>query len=997
MRITEKRRPAGERLPLSCCIWLVGLLQITATSKALAHDPGSVEFFEAKIRPILVDRCYGCHSGEADETGGTLWLDSADAMLTGGDSGPAIKPGDAEQSLLISALRYESSEMPPDAPLPAEVINDFVRWIDAGAKDPRQEAGVGPVREKIDLEAGRTFWSFRPLSDFRKHVESSGEPSGGYDAARLTKDGLIDHVVDHRLSDAGILPNPPAGLETRLRRLAFDLTGLPPSVEIQEQWQRSPTRETWIQIVDQLLESRSFAQHWARHWMDVARYADSNGSDFNATFHDAWRYRDYLVDSFDQDRPFDEMIRQQVAGDLLPWKTDQQRHDNLVATTFLMLGTKMLSERDKAKLTLDVVDEQIDTVGRSFLGLTLGCARCHDHKFDPIPTEDYYALAGIFRSTQTLNGESQQFVSTFNRTPLPAPPELAEAHREHKAAIKDLKEKIAESRRSLEDLEREQPAGIVIDDADAKKLGAWKSSTYTKGFIGKGYVHDENANKGERSIEFRTRLPESGSYRVRMAFSSAGNRASNVPVAVHAADAVSKHLVNQQAKPASAPWHELGAFEFSGEVDAVVRITNEATDGYVIADAVQFIHESVETTQSKPSGHEAAVAQLKSEIKQQEVVLKALEQTAPEPLPFAMAPRDFSKEKIGDSPVHIRGEVRNTGDIIPRGFLRVFGTEAFGSDADAESVSSHSAMFSTTITNPQGSGRLELANWLTDPDHPLVSRVIVNRVWSHLFGEGLVRSVDNFGQRGELPSHPELLDALAIDFMRDGWHFKKLIRSIVLTDAYSRSSSFSKESSELDPENRLLWRANRKRITAESIRDSMLVAAGMLSVEEPSAPVADKDVLATKNNGDSKAATTGLDARVRTLYLPIIRSNVSPLLTSLDAADPDLLVGKRPTTNVPGQALVLLNSPDVIRWADHAADRIAAVHDSDYERLVASFRICLSRTPTADELEMAGHFSGLDASEKTAAVDVGEEMNRRERLRDWVAAIFASTEFRFLD
>ncbi|MEM0926792.1 MAG: DUF1553 domain-containing protein, partial [Planctomycetota bacterium] len=643
-----------------------------------------------------------------------------------------------------------------------------------------------------------------------------------------------------------------------------------------------------------------------------------------------------------------------------------------------------LSERDKEKLTLDVVDEQIDTVGRAFLGLTLGCARCHDHKFDPIPTEDYYALAGIFRSTQTLNGESQQFVSTFNRTALPASEELVAAHRTHASDLKRVKKSLEETRKALGSAQAEPLPGIVLDDTDATRRGKWVASTYTKGFVGDGYIHDGNSRKGKASIEFRTMLPASGEYRVRLAYSSNGNRASRVPVTIHDADSQSSHFVNQQVKPAEAPWHDLGVFTFSDQEEAVVSISNAETDGYVIADAVQFLPmEEAKTNKQVDEKQIERVAELQKRVKGLESELEQLEKDAPGPLPYAMAPRDLPSDQISDSPVHIRGEVRNVGEVIPRGFLSVCDPVQAGVGDEAD-------LAPRRQMNPTGSGRIELANWLTDPDHPLVSRVVVNRVWSHLFGEGLVRSVDNFGQRGEHPTHPELLDALALEFMRGGWRFKGLIRQIVLSKSYTRSSEFSSQAVGYDPENRLLWRAHRKRLPAESIRDAMLTAAGVLTAEEPTAPVAGKGVLVTKNNGDSKAAAAGLDAPVRTLYLPIIRSNVSPLLTSLDGADPDLLVGKRPTTNVPGQALVLLNSPDVIRWAHQTADRIRSTHATVPEQLIASFRICLSRDPSPSELALAQRFIRLgdaDASEDEATAS----------LRDWVAAIFASTEFRFLD
>jgi hypothetical protein len=965
-RIAKPAAPhAARRLAVPTATLIV--LCITAPA-ALAFDPGSTEFFEQKIRPVLIQHCYKCHSQDADEISGSLWLDSAGAMREGGDSGPAIVPGDAEASLLVSAIRYESSEMPPDQRLPDHVVDDFVKWIDAGAVDPRTDTPAGrPTADRIDLQNGRQFWSFQPITDVRSQWSESRRAAA--------EERLIDELIDQRLADQGVSANPIASPDTRLRRLAFDLTGLPPEESLRRRWNADPSEENWRRIVDELLDSRGFAQHWARHWMDIARYADSNGSDFNATYHDAWRYRDYLIDSFHRDRPLDEMIRQQIAGDLLPADSDPQRHDNLVATTFLMLGTKMLSERDKEKLILDVVDEQIDTIGRAFLGMTLGCARCHDHKFDPIPTEDYYALAGIFKSTQTLNGESQKYVSTFNRTELP----IAESHRkaleDYETKLGELEDKLKAAKQAHQQAKLDQPKGVVVDDSQATKTGRWVDSTYSKGFIGSGYVHDDNANKGDCRIEFRTRLPQSGRYTVRFAFAPGGARAAKVPVEIATADGSESLAVNQRKPPSTPPWTELGTFEFAADQDAVVTVGNEGTDGHVIADAIQFI--AVDQSAVDPSEAERQkriaeqIAAAAAKVKAVEAELKSLKENAPPPIPVAMSPRDLPGDQIADSPVHIRGEVRNTGPVVPRGFLQVCGS------GDA------------AIESPQGSGRLELAQWLTDPDNPLVARVLVNRIWMHLIGEGIVRTVDNFGTRGERPSHPRLLDALALDLMRSGWRLKPMIRQIVLSDAYNRSSEFHQAAASADPENRLLWRAHRKRLPAESIRDAMLVASGKLTDQEPTAPVADKGVLVTKNTASTNKVTNGIDAPVRSIYLPVIRGYIAPLLEALDAANPDLLVGKRPTTNVPGQALVLINSEHVNAWAEQTAQRIIEEHPNRNKQIDAAYRICLSRPPTANDRALVEHYL-------TGFADATDE-DAKQRLTDLVASLFACTEFRMLD
>ncbi|TWU04726.1 DUF1553 domain-containing protein [Stieleria varia] len=949
-------------LTITFCVFLG-----TAVSGA---DPGSVEFFENRIRPVLVQKCYRCHSADADEIGGSLLLDSSDAMMVGGDSGPAIHRGDADASVLISAIKYESSEMPPDEPLPSSVVDDFVLWINAGAMDPRQSHGATiPVRDRIDLDVGRPFWAFRPIGSLKSPF--------GQSMTEATADGHAAAKIDAYLSRAhqatSLVPVGVADPETRLRRLAFDLTGLPPSDDLMRRWLADPSPIQWTRLVDELLTSPQYAEHWARHWMDVARYADSNGSDFNATHHEAWRYRDYLIRCMAADVPFDQMIHQQIAGDLLPADNDDQRRDNVVASTFLMLGTKMLSERDKAKLQLDVVDEQIDTIGRAFLGMTLGCARCHDHKFDPVPTEDYYALAGIFKNTVTLKGESQQYVSTWNRVKLPTSSEHVAAVEKFNQQEAELQARIKEATKSVERAKSKSSAplaGIVVDDADAKKVGAWTDSTYSKDFIGKGYVHDDNADKGKLSISFTTRVPESGIYELRLASFPNSNRAAKVPVTVLTADGEKKLTVDERKADIAPFWITLGKFRFENDADAVVTISNEGTSGYVLADAVQWLSESdlkpAETKSADAGNDNAAEAAAKQTLAALQEDLRKLRAGKPQPLPEAMAPSDLPAESIKDGFVHIRGEVNNVGAEVPRGFLRVCGSD------DA------------SIINPQGSGRLELASWLTNPDNPLVARVFVNRVWMHLMGEGLVRTVDNFGERGERPSHPQLLDALATDFVTDGWHLKPLIRAIVVTDAYQRSSEFDSRSYAIDPENRLLWRAHRRRLTAESIRDTMISIAGQLDLRGRVDPMQGRGVLVSSNDANSKASFSDVSEPCRSIYVPVVRSYVAPLLASLDGADPDLLVGRRPTTNVPSQALVLINSPDVNRWAEAAAQRLLAEHDVFDERLEATYRRCLGRMPSNDDRQMAADF--FDG-----------QLDSAERWHEYVAAIFASTEFRLLD
>ncbi len=943
------------------------LFSSIAFSQLFGQQPDSIEFFENRIRPVLVEHCYECHSESSKEIGGSLRLDFSGGMMNGGDSGPAVVPGDASASLLVSAIRYESSEMPPKGKLSEQTIADIEKWVNAGAKDPRNNPmPIKPVHETINIDEGRKFWAFQP-------IQSPPVPPLELNRAK----SQIDAFLNESMNEAGVIANSLAPDDIRLRRLAFDLTGLPPDPSAQKLWRQNPSAETWNHLVDEFLNSSAFAEHWARHWMDLARYADSNGSDFNATHHDAWRYRDYLIRSFHRNDSLDKMIRQQIAGDLLHGSDEQERYDNLVATTFLMLGTKMLSERDKAKLRMDVVDEQIDTIGRAFLGLTLGCARCHDHKFDPVPMKDYYALAGIFRSTQTLKGESQEYVSTWNKTPLPVSIErkaefdlYSQKKKSMEARIKQLEKELKTSKETV------SPIGIVVDDSEAKKTGFWKDSVFFHTFIGKGYVHDDNSNKGQATIEFRRKLPKAGRYELRLAGPPSGNRASAVIARIE--DEMGTHdvTVSQRVATIAPIWNSLGIFHFDSERDAVVTMRNDNTDGYVVIDAIQFIAVDEKGTPIEAANsikHQAEGASQTS--KQLEILKKELVEfvkKAPEPLPLAMAPADHDTIEMGDCPIHIRGEVSNLGEVVPRGFLQVC--------SGGKSI----------IADPRGSGRLELSDWLTDPDNPVVARVFVNRVWMHLMGEGIVRTVDNIGTQGERPTHPELLDYLASDFLRSGWKLKTMVRKIVLSEAYSRSSAWNTAASGVDPENRLLWRMHRRRLLAESVRDSMLVAAGDLSREAIFNPMKGMGVLVSNNDSNSSASFNEISKPNRTLYLPVVRGYVPPLLSALDVADPDLLVGKRPTTNVPGQALVLINSPEVNRWAKLTAERILKQEQDDEGRLTYAIRTCFQREPNLAERGLAKQYFG----------DPSSESNHWDSLLHWqefVAAMFASAEFRMLD
>ncbi|MEX0819397.1 MAG: DUF1553 domain-containing protein [Pirellulaceae bacterium] len=949
-----------------------------------AEDAKRLEFFETRIRPVLVEHCYECHSVGAKEVKGSLVVDSAAGLLKGGDSGTSLVPGEPDESLLLEAMRYESIEMPPAGRLPDKVIKDFEQWIAMGAPDPRA-GDAGPVtHSKIDIEAGRKFWAFQPpQAHAPPPVADSQWPRSEIDAFVLA-----------RLEASGLKPATDADRGTLVRRLYYDLLGLPPTPEQVSQFINDPSSNSLETLVDQLLDSPQFGVHWGRHWLDVARYADSNGGDFNATFHNAWRYRDYVVSAMNNDKPFNQFVREQIAGDLLPYEADEQRAEQLIATGFLMVGTKMLSERDKEKLTMDVVDEQINTVGSAFMGLTLGCCRCHDHKFDPIPTQDYYALAGIFRSTRTLEGESQQYVSTWPRRDLPAKPEHVAAVEEHEAQTNALNKQLASAKKQLDAAEKslqEVASGInsqVYDDPDAEVAGTWKASTYTSGYVGKGYIHDDNADKGEKSVEFALKPATTGRYEVRLSYTPGSGRANNVPITILHADGKTEVTLDQTKKPTiDNLFAAVGSFRFEEGRPGSVTISTTGTVGHVIVDAVALVEidesgkpivsEASRDTQAAEQA-EAKVHKLKTDLASLDEQIKALEQRAPLPLPKAIAVDEF--KEIGDCEICIRGEHRNRGEKIPRGFLQVALT---GEPAEIPTSTS---------------GRRELADWIADARHPLTARVIVNRVWYHLLGEGIVRSVDNFGELGERPTHPELLDELATRFVRPSgdqgfaWSVKRLVREIALSRTYQMNSAHDEAAWRADPENHLLWRANRRRLPAEAIRDSMLAISGQLELSPGGSPVAGLGTLVNNNSANADTYERKESAR-RSLYLPIIRNELPVSLTVFDFADPDLVVGKRPVTNVPAQALLLMNSPFVMNCAEQTAKQLLAIGTQTPEELVArTYQATLSREPTTSEVARAIDFLNLAGGTADKAGD-----SATKRLTQLVHVLFASTEFRMLN
>ncbi len=898
-------------------------------------DPQAVEFFEKKIRTVLIDQCQKCHSADAEKTNklkGGLLLDSREGVLAGGDSGVAVVAGKPKLSRLIQSLKHDTDlKMPPKGKLPDAVIADFEKWVEMGAPDPRTRTAMRKTMG-MSVEDGRKLWVYRqPMMPPEPNVADKSWPLDP-----------LDRYILAALEAKKRQPAADADREVLIRRIYFDLIGLPPTVSEIDTFVADRSPKAYEAVVDRLLASPEFGERWGRHWLDVARFGESFTLR-GLVMKEAWRYRDYVIESFNSDVPFDRFIREQIAGDLLPATTTPERQRNAIATTYLALGNSNLEEQDKKQLRMDVVDEQLDAITKGFLGQTVTCARCHDHKFDPIPTRDYYALAGILRNAKTLETAN---VSKWIEIPIAVTTAEEANFKQHDAAVAALQAQIQREKGNAVSAKGVLPVksviGIVVDDASAKKVGEWQRSTHSGTYIGAGYLHDQDKDKGEKTLTFQPELPANGRYEVRLAYSEGANRAEAVPVTVFSADGEKTIAVNmKKTPPIDGRFVSLGTYKFEKTGQSFVIVSNEGTKGHVTPDAVTFIPADVVEAKIPAMGN--ALAQLESKLKQlqssgpkREMTMTVIEETA-----------------IEDAKVHVRGSVHTLGEVAPRGFLQV---ATYGEPP--------------TIGKSQ-SGRKELADWIAAKSNPLTARVIVNRTWHWLFGSGIVRTVDNFGTTGEAPSHPELLDRLSLDFMADGWSMKKLVRRIVLSHTYRQSSA----KTDTDPDNLSFGRANRRRLDAECIRDAMLQISGTLDrkrggVSFPASLAADYSY---KNE----------DVR-RSVYSPVFRNALPELLELFDFADPSTVTGRRNISTVAPQALFMLNHPFAIGCAKGAADHFHDAEGSTEQKIAIAYRTILGRRPTDSESRIAVEYLKHHNDEP------------KEAWAMFVQALFASAEFRYV-
>ena len=872
-------------------------LGILCCSVPLLGESGD-EYFERRVRPVLFEHCSQCH-GEQLQSAGIDFREPKTVL------GTAVISGD-ESSPLIRAVRYESAiKMPPSSKLPSESIDSLVNWVRMGAPWP----GYEPVEARehtVEAVPESDHWAFQPIAD-------PAVPDVG------TSDWVrndIDRFILARLRENGLDPAPEAGKLTLLRRATFDLHGLPPSIEDVRGFAEDSGTGAFGSLVENLLGSPHYGERWGRHWLDVARYADSSGVDEDHPFGDSWRYRDYVVDAFNDDLSFRQFAREQIAGDLLPAPPGAPVNARgIVATGFLALGPMAFAQRDPVQKKYDVVDEQVDTLSKAFLGLTVACARCHDHKFDPILTTDYYALAAIFASTRTFD-DWRRDGSRYYKHPLIGQEEY-ERYRARADKI-DRLETITNVARQIAVL-RFLSTGPVAQVSD-----------YMLATVGAAGVEGLD---GETLDWFRDYLEPRPSPRPHLARwrATQGDAAVAASYRDELAETVGARLAQfeewlGQAMEAEEPISRAELFGLFSELPKSLFYRD------LFNDEAPFDVEYDEVA-DRISGPD------RSRIKSLETKMATLREALPEEPPMA---NSVAEGEVVHQRVFVRGQHKNPGTSVAKRFPLVL------AGLDQPEI-------------PSGSGRLELANWIVSERNPLTARVIVNRVWLWHFGEGLVRTPDNYGVRGEPPTHPLLLDWLARRFMEDGWSVKDLHRMIMDSATYRMSSSISNEAYEKDPENRLWSRFERRRLSIEELRDSYLRISGRL---EP------------KVGGDTDVGSGDLvefdrnnrridpdDYTRRSIYLPLMRNKLPNLLGLFDFGDATTANGKRSTTNVAPQALYLMNSD----FARGAADAIVETLDgSDSERVEQAYRRVLSRPPTVEEHDRAVTYVQAYTAERPA-------------------------------
>lgn len=925
---------------------------ITATPEQAAH-------FESKVRPVFVAKCLACH-GDKQQIAG-LRLD---------------KPISAAMAKKVAeAVEYNGiTKMPPGGKLNAADLAAVSSWGRSG----------GPWPAKVATKTTKQFWSFvPPTTPALPKVKNTAWAKSPLDLFVLAK-----------LEEKGLKPAPQADKQTLIRRASFDLTGLPPTPAEIDAFLADKSPNAFEKVVDRLLASSAYGERWGRHWLDVARYSDSNGLDENLVYRNAWRYRDWVIGAINEDMPIDRFFQEQIAGDLLPGAGDSQ----VVATGYLALGGKMLAEDDPQKQELDIIDEQVDTMSKGMLAMTVGCARCHDHKFDPITAKDYYSMAGIFKSTKTMDKftvvaewqeralgpkEPQERLKKINATIKEKTASRDKVRSEERTAllarIQPEKENYIAAAKLQIQSEQEQSSlkpvlsardGRLPTDAVMLEAENFLSGNLTKdsnGYgVGIGVIH--NSGTYPNVAEYDVKVGRGGPYQLDLRYASGENRSVRVYVNGQIALAAAANQNTGGFYPQHQKWVAEGVimlnqgsnrikFERESYFPHIDRFAltprpgaqpSRAEENGLIPEVVAKVAEQIknksEIKLELPENSDHLFPSEKvGQLKLLESEIKRLDGSRPT-IPHAMAVSEAPAKTLK---VHLRGSYLTLGEETKRGVPAIL------------------AKVSPVSMPENKSGRLELATWITSPKNPLTARVFVNRVWRWRFGRGIVASVDNFGILGNLPSHPELLDYLATKFVsEDKWSLKKLQKRMMLTSTYQMSTQYDSKFANLDPENRYLWRFNRKRLEAEAIRDSIFFVADSLD-RKMGGTMINLPARAYVTN-DQSANPIQYDSPRRAVYLPVIRAAVYDVYTAFDFGDPTVMNGDRASTTVAPQALFMLNGKVVLNATKSQATKLLKRTDLDDKgRIRYLYRSCFGRNAT--EKEIARSLSYLSKFEQVYA------------------------------
>ena len=915
---------------------------------ATAAEPTAeqTEFFEKKIRPVFAEHCYSCHSDKAEKVKGGLRLDTRDTLLRGGTSGAVIVPGDPEASLLIKAVRYTDPDlqMPPkDKKLSAEQIANLEAWVKMGAPDLR--ASIGPKPLTDIAEARARHWAFQPVT----------KPALPAVTKSRWVQTSVDNLVLAKLEQKHLKPAPPADRRMLIRRVSYDLTGLPPSPEEVEAFIKDKRPDAYASLVDRLLASPHYGERWGRYWLDVARYADTKGylaGGEERRYAFSYTYRDYVVRAFNEDKPYDQFLIEQIAADKLPLGEDKR---SLAAHGFLTLGRRFLNNQN------DIIDDRIDVVTRGTLGLTVTCARCHDHKFDPIPTKDYYALHGVFASTE--EPAEQPLLGALRETA-----DYQDFLKQRVVIEKEIVDfetkEIAEFREGL----RKNVGDYLLAARDVAKL---EDQSKFDTFVGERKVNPAVLRRWMAELEKRRTNPDAilapwfelsvlSEEEISTNLQSHLANFTNNPA--RANPAVAKALVEQTTNSLAqvvAAYNKLfrdADAEWKGALDTATKEKKSAptTLSDTNHESVRLLlyAEGAPPNLTEPEVRTMHARRLREGAAGMRNKIEALNWTHPGAPPRAMAMAD--RANPSDSHVFLRGNAGNAGPIAPRRFLEVL-----------------TNLTSSPFTN--GSGRLELARAIASRDNPLTARVYVNRIWSHHFGEGLVNTPGDFGVRTEAPVQRDLLDFLAATFMENGWSTKKLHRLILLSATYQQSSEASPAARKADPDNRLLARMNRQRLDFEAMRDTLLAVSGKLDSKIGGLPV---DIVSEP-----------FTAR-RTIYGLIDRQNLPGLFRTFDFANPDVSNQGRFHTTVPQQALFMMNSPFVIEQARNLVQRAEVKNATQpAEKIQALYRLTAQRPAAREEIQLAEKF--LAAQPQTDA--------KISPIEKYAQVLLLSNELMFVD